>query len=157
MTKNIDLPARGGRRATGAAGIAVLGLAAATLAAAPTTALAAGQASHAAACAQAKHRFVEADSATVSGKTVTVNAHHATFHCGGEDDGHYDVTKAKLTLTISSKAVIKVYRHPENPSVYLTVKASKLPHWLKVNRSEPIYQIKGPKHGITAMTEMFHP
>jgi hypothetical protein len=125
--------------------------------AAPATAASAARAAHTPACAQAKHRFVEADSAKVSGSVIKVKAHKAKFHCGGEDDGHYTTATATETLTVSKKATITVFKSPERPSVSKTIKATALPHWLKKNSSEPIYRIAGAKHKITTMTEQFHP
>jgi hypothetical protein len=125
--------------------------------AAPTTALAVGHSAGTSACAQAKHRFVDAESATVTAGVISVKAHPATFHCGGEDDGHYNVSKTKETLTVKADAVITVFKNPENPSKSITVMASALPHWLKHNKSEPIYRLAGPKDAVTKLTEQFHP
>jgi hypothetical protein len=108
-------------------------------------------------CAHAKHRYVDAKSATVKAKVITVHTHPATFHCGGPDDGFYKIAHRSETLTVKSDAVIKVFQVPESPTGRKTVKASKLPHWLKHNKSEPIYQIAGPVSAITKMTEQFHP
>jgi hypothetical protein len=138
-------------------GIALLSAAGLTALALPASAASTGHAAAGKTCAQAKHRFVEADSATLKGSVITVTAHKAKFHCGGEDDGHYSVSKATETLTVSSKATITVFKKPENPSVSKTIKATSLPHWLKKNAAEPIYRIAGPKTKITKMTEQFHP
>jgi hypothetical protein len=137
--------------------LALLSVAGVTALAAPATAASASQAAGGSTCAQAKHRFVAADSATVKGSVIKVSAHKAKFHCGGEDDGHYTTSKATETLTVSSKAKVTVFKSPEDPSHSKTVKATALPHWLKKNASEPIYRIAGPKRKITKMTEQFHP
>jgi hypothetical protein len=136
-------------------GVALLSAAGMTALTAPATAMAENHSS--AACAQAKHRFVEAEHATVNGSVIKVSAHKAKFHCGGEDDGHYSTSKATETLTVSKSAKIIVFKNPEDPSDSKTVKATALPHWLKKNASEPIYRIEGPKHKISRMTEQFHP
>jgi hypothetical protein len=116
-----------------------------------------GAAGHQPACAQAKHTFISAVTATVSAKKIVVHGHPATFHCGGPDDGSYRTKKATETITVLRSATITVFKQPENPSVTWKVSASALPHWVKHNRSEPIYRIAGPKAAITAMTEQFHP
>jgi hypothetical protein len=141
----------------GAASIAVLGAASTAALAAPATAASATRDTHSPACAQAKHRFIDADTATVKGAVIKVIAHKAKFHCGGEDDGHYTASRPTETLRISKTATITVFKHPEDPSDPKTVKATALPHWLKKNSVEPIYRIEGPKSKITTMTEQFHP
>ncbi|HEX3824850.1 MAG TPA: hypothetical protein VHV79_10340 [Mycobacteriales bacterium] len=139
------------------AALAALSTASIAAFAGPATAAPTSRAAHSPACAQAMHRFVEADRATVSGSVVKVSAHKARFHCGGEDDGHYTTAKATETLRVSKKAIIRVFKSAENPSNSRTIKATALPHWLKKNSSEPIYRIAGPKHKVTRMTEQFHP
>jgi hypothetical protein len=140
-----------------ATALAVLTAAGVAAVAAPAAGASAARAGHSPACAQAKHRFVEADSATVKGSVIKVTGHKATFHCGGEDDGHYSTAKATETLRVSKTATITVFKNPEDSSRTKTVKATALPHWLKKNSSESIYRIEGPKSKITKMTEQFHP
>jgi hypothetical protein len=139
---------------TGLGVLSVIGVAAL---AGPATAAAAGHPTGGSACAQAKHRFVDAKHATVKGKVIEVTGHKAKFHCGGEDDGHYTTSKATETLRISSKATITVFKSEDDPSDTRTIKATALPHWLKKNAAESIYRISGPKTKITSMTEQFHP
>jgi hypothetical protein len=153
-------PDRDPRRRVSVASTTALGVitAASILAlAAPASLASAKPATHTPACAQAKHRFVDAESATVNGSVIKVVAHKAKFHCGGPDDGHYSTSKPTETLTVSKTATITVFKSPEDPSDSKTVKATSLPHWLKKNSSEAIYRIEGPKTKITKMTEQFHP
>jgi hypothetical protein len=138
-------------------GLGLLSVIGVSALAAPAAGAATGRPSAEPGCAQAKHRFVEAESATVKGKVIKVKGHKAKFHCGGEDDGHYTASKPTETLRISSKATVTVFKTPEDPSDTRTIKATALPHWLKKNASEPIYRITGPKTKITTMTEQFHP
>jgi hypothetical protein len=135
--------------------VAVLALAAGSLAAGP--AVAAAHPDRVGGCAQAKHKFVEAKSAEVAGHRVKVKGHPATFHCGGEDDGHYSVSSRSVTITLRSSAVVTVFKSPEDPSVTKTIKPAALVHWLKKNKSEPIYRIVGADANVTTMSEQFHP
>jgi hypothetical protein len=135
--------------------VVVLGLAAGSMAVGP--AAAAVHLSRVGSCAQAKHTFIDAKSATVHGHLVKVKAHPATFHCGGEDDGHYSVSRRSVTITLRSSAVVTVFKSPEDPSDTRTVKPSALVHWLKKNKVEPIYRIVGADTDVRKMSEQFHP
>jgi hypothetical protein len=135
--------------------VVVLGLAAGSLAGVP--AAAAAHPGRVGGCAQAKHKFIEAKSATVHGHLVKVKAHPAKFHCGGEDDGHFSVLRRNVTITLRSSAVVTVFKSPEDPSVTKTIKPAALAHWLKKNKSEPIYRIAGAETDVTTMSEQFHP
>jgi hypothetical protein len=109
-------------------------------------------------CAQAQHRFFDATSATTAGGTTTVAGHKARFHCGGPDDGNYQVEKRNRTITLDAHATIKVFNNPQDPSQgYRTVKPAQLERWLKKNSAEPIYRIGGPSTDVIRMVEQFHP
>jgi hypothetical protein len=123
----------------------------------PATAVAAATSGTAVACAQAKHHYVDAKSATLNGKLVKVKGHRATFHCGGEDDGFYTAAKSTETLTLHQSAVVKVFKNPEDPSGYKQVQPSALRYWLKHNKSQSIYRVTGHHSDITKLVEEFVP
>ena len=101
--------------------------------------------------------YVEAVSATVSNGAVLVHGKRATLHCGGPDDSSYR-THERITVTMTPSATAVVWKKPADPSAgTLTIAASKLPTWLKRNRSEPIYRIHGPKTASTQLVEQWHP
>ncbi|HWC34454.1 MAG TPA: hypothetical protein VG650_06455 [Mycobacteriales bacterium] len=107
-------------------------------------------------CAPA-HRYIDAKSAKVTPHRVVVYGHHAKLVCGGPDDFGFD-TGGSAVLRVLKSAKIKVWKMPGNPSDGMRkVAATDLPHWLKKNRSEPVYKIHGPSDAVTSLVEKWHP
>ncbi|HVV74842.1 MAG TPA: hypothetical protein VHC43_02325 [Mycobacteriales bacterium] len=103
------------------------------------------------------HTYIDAEHATVKAHRVVVTGKAARLHCGGPDDSSY-ITGSATTVKLLLTATVKVWKMPEDPSQGTkTVSATKLPHWLKVNRSEPIYKVHGPSHAVTKLVEEWHP
>lgn len=103
------------------------------------------------------HRYVDAASATVKPHRVIVTGKHSKLVCGGPDDSSY-VDGSAVTLKVLRSATIRVWKVPADPSQGMrTVAATALPHWLRKNRSEPIYKIHGPADGVTKLVERWHP
>jgi hypothetical protein len=103
------------------------------------------------------HRYVEAQTAMVKPHRVLLAGRHTTLVCGGDDDSSFQ-PGGDVTLKVRKRATVKVWKVPEDPSQgRKTVDATDLPHWVKKNRSEPVYKIHGPADGVTSLVEQWHP
>jgi hypothetical protein len=132
-----------------------LGLAAGLSLPAATAATAAAH--HPAGCGSyAKHEFGVAFKARAKGNIVKVKLHPATFVCGGDNDGHFNVSPTKETVKLHHDTIVRVL-DPVGSSQHTTIDASQFPHWLKHEDDSKIYKINGPFHHVRRFVGQYRP
>ncbi len=106
-------------------------------------------------CKNDGHKYIIGTSAKVHGKKATFTGTFARFHPCGEDDGYFTNHKKTITLTLTSKTVITMFKNELNPSVNKTVTAAHFPHAFRKNKDEPFYLYSGPRSAVKKLTEHF--
>jgi hypothetical protein len=133
----------------------VLVLVTAAALAAPTGALASSPSHGQTKCKNDGHKYITGKTATTHGKKAEFVGTFARFHPCGEDDGYFTGNKKTITLTLTTKSTITVFKTEQDPSVTKTVTAAHFPHAFKKNKDEPIYRYSGPKSGVKKLSEHF--
>jgi hypothetical protein len=105
-------------------------------------------------CKNDGHKYIEGKTATAHGKKVDFVGTFLRFHPCGEDDGYFTGHKT-ITLTLTSKTSITMFKNELNPSVIKTVKAAHFPHAYKKNKDEPFYRYSGPRSVVRTLLEHF--
>lgn len=128
-----------------------------SLLAVPVGANASSQAhpAHQTTCKNDGHKYISGKTVTVHGKKVDFVGTFARFHPCGEDDGYFTGNKKTITLTLTLKSTITVFKTEQNPSVTKTVTAAHFPHAFKKNKDEPIYRYSGPRSRVKKLSEHF--
>ena len=106
-------------------------------------------------CKNDGHKYILGTSAKVHGKKATFVGTFERFHPCGEDDGYFTSNKKTITLTLTAKSKIVVFKNELNPSVTKTVTAAQFPHKFKMNKDEPFYRYSGPKSAVNKLSEHF--
>jgi hypothetical protein len=106
-------------------------------------------------CKNDGHKYIYGMTATKHGKKATFVGTFERFHPCGEDDGHFVSQHKTITLTLTSKTKIKVFKNQLNPSATKTVTAPQFPHAFKTHGDEPFYQYSGPNSAVTKISEHF--
>jgi hypothetical protein len=126
-----------------------------SLLAAPTSAIATSPAHHQTKCKNDGHKYISGVTATRHGKKAEFVGTFARFHPCGEDDGYFTGNKKTITLTLTPKTTIKVFKNELNPSKFRTVTAAHFPRAFKKNKDEFIYRYSGPRSGVQKLSEHF--
>jgi hypothetical protein len=129
----------------------------ASVLAVPTSAIASSHAQqHQTKCKNDGHKYIYGVSATVHGKRAKFVGGFRRFHPCGEDDGYYTGPKHKtITLTLTRKSTIKVFKDELDPSATKKVTAAHFPHAFKTRNDEPIYRFSGPRSAVKKLSERF--
>jgi hypothetical protein len=137
-----------------------IALAAGSLLSAPTTALAAGHGqpgvrSGSMTCKDDGHKYIRGTKVSQHGSKAKLVGEYLRFHPCGEDDGYFTDQHKKITLTLTSKSKIKVFKEQLDPSATKTVKASHFAAAYKHRKDENWYQYTGPRSSVKTLTEHF--
>lgn len=136
--------------------LAAFVLASAAALAVPSTAVASSHGQHQTKCKNDGHKYMEGQSAKAHGKKkAKFTGTFARFHPCGEDDGYFTGGKKTITLTLTPKSTITVFKTENDPSTTKTVAAAHFPHAFKKNKDEPIYRYSGPKSSVKKLSEHF--
>jgi hypothetical protein len=103
----------------------------------------------------AGHAFLHLASAKGNADgTLTVTGQTATMICGGPDDFHYSFGTATVSGHVLGSAKIQVL----NSALQLTpITLAKFPGYLAGDMNVRVFAYTGPRSGITALSEQFHP
>lgn len=126
-----------------------------SLLAVPTGAIASSPGHHQTKCKNDGHKYILGRTASAHGKNAKFVGTFARFHPCGEDDGYFTGNKKTITLTLTPKSKITVFKNELNPSETRTVTAAHFPHAFKKNKDEPIYRYSGPRSGVKNLIEHF--
>jgi hypothetical protein len=108
-------------------------------------------------CNNDGHKYIFGISAKAHGKRAKFVGKFERFHPCGEDDGYFTgfKTKKTITLTLTPKSTIKVFKHELDPSATKKVTAAQFPHEFKTHKDETIYRFSGPRSNVKKLSEHF--
>jgi hypothetical protein len=121
----------------------------------PTSAIASSHGQYQTKCKNDGHKYIVGKKAKAHGKRAKFVGTFARFHPCGEDDGYFTNNKKTITLTLTPKSKITVFKNELNPSESKTVTAARFPHWFRKNKDEPIYRYSGKKAAVKKLSEHF--
>jgi hypothetical protein len=106
-------------------------------------------------CKNDGHKYILGTSAKVHGKKATFTGTFERFHPCGLDDGYFTSNKKTITLTLTTKSTITIFKNELDPSATKTVTAAKFPHAFRKRIDEPHYLFSGPRSAVKKLTEHF--